>query len=130
LSELGADEADQDAALVEFPTVLAAYGIAKDTEAKTRHAHEQAREAAYRLRKAWHDEHLRRKEREVVDLVAGPLLTLVREIAAVLEEAGREDIPVTLTPSDFPNVPLRLGGSQQPGLEYVVEQLRVLVARP
>jgi hypothetical protein len=130
LVDLHATDAEQDEAFGTFSDVAHRYHDMSQIEQRARHTYEQAHARAYAARKAWHQEKVRERERELVELIAGPVMELVRQIGDVIVTAGAEEIPVTVTPCDFPNIPLRLGGPQQPGLEFVVEQLRALIARP
>jgi hypothetical protein len=53
----------------------------------------------------------------------------VKEIHHLLEDAGREEIPIQPDATQFPDIPLRLGTTVQGGLEFVIPVVQRLVAR-
>lgn len=127
LADLNADESEQDEAFGLFPDLARRFHELNAAEQRARQARDAAHAQAYAARQQWYTERLRQIEEQLVELVNGPLYDLVREVRALVDDAGGEEIPIRIEPTQFSDVPLRIGTTVQGGLETVIGTLRALV---
>ncbi len=117
LEELQATLGEQDEAFALFPTVAKDFHDAGARLKQAQQAFDIAHNRAYRARQAWHQARLQELEGKLVDLVHGPVQTLVTQIHDLIEQAAHEEIGVQLEQRPFANVPLYVGSSLQAGIE-------------
>ena len=126
LADMGATPEEQDEAFATFPDVARQYHQATEHAQGMRRDYDLAYAAATAGRIRWYEA---QRDEQVASLVAviEEVYNHVQRLHDLAKQAEREHL--TLTPPDFPRIPLYIGSPTMGGLEQVIEQVRALVKR-